>query len=559
MTSMVQSFAVDFDEMRTGYIDQWNSAAANRLDLSAATGDKGHEFRVSCNVLLTHEDKMYEGAMIASLAVPWGEVRKARKPTRAGYHLVWPRDTVNGGSALLASGDRNTALRALTYLAVAQRDDGSFAQNFWVNGEPNWSGLQLDEVTYPVLLARHLHRENALGNFDPRPMIFKATEYIVHQGPITPEERWEQLSGYSPSTLGIVISSMICAAAFARESDKPVAARFLEDYADWLRDHIEAWTVTTKGELVPGISRHLIRITPAEPGDAAPVSPDDAVLKLSNQPPGQPTEYPARNIVDAGFLELVRYGILDPHDPLIVDSLKVVDAVLKVETPFGPCWRRFNHDGYGQRDDGAPFKEWGKGRAWPLLTGERGHYELLAGRDPSPYIRTMEQLANSTALLPEQVWDQHFTRNGKDYFGRPTGSAMPLVWAHAEYIKLVRSASDNRVFDLMPEVADHYRNHSRHRQRYAMWTLHYPTRLAHPGETLRVYAGNGFRLRYSLDNWSTTHDRDSTDADLNIHFVDIELPRDQKMPARFTFYWQKRHSWHGSDFAVAVEPESQSK
>jgi glucoamylase len=171
----------------------------------------------------------------------------------------------------------------------------------------------------------------------------------------------------------------------------------------------------------------------------------------------------------------------------------------------------------------------------------------------------MEQLANGTGLLPEQVWDRHFRSNGIDYFGRPTGSAMPLVWAHAEYIKLVRSAKEGRVFDLMPEVADHYRNHPRHRERYAMWTLHYPTRVAHPGETLRVYAANRFRLRYSLDNWATTEDKNSRDAELDVHFVDVDVPRDQRMPARFTFFWEKRQSWHGSDFAVAIEPERDAR
>ena len=162
--------------------------------------------------------------------------------------------------------------------------------------------------------------------------------------------------------------------------------------------------------------------------------------------------------MDAGFLELVRYGIRKPGDPLIEDSLRVVDAVLKVDTPFGPCWRRYNHDGYGQREDGGPFQGWGYGHAWPLLTGERGHYELAAGRDVQPYIRAMERFATSTKLLPEQVWALPDLPKAHMGFGRPTGGAMPLAWAHAEYIKLVRSAADGQVFDLIPEVADRYRN-----------------------------------------------------------------------------------------------------
>src|SRR3970282_961512 len=184
--------------------------------------------------------------------------------------------------------------------------------------------------------------------------------------------------------------------------------------------------------------------------------PNHGALTIYNRPPEARTEFLAKEIVDAGFLELVRYGIRRPTDSLIVDSLRVVDAILKVETPFGPCWHRYNHDGYGQREDGGPFEGWGKGRAWPLLTGERGHYELAAKQNAKSYIRAMEGFASSTGLLPEQVWDEPGGPDAHMYLGRPTGSAMPLMWAHAEYIKLLRSVYDGRVFDLIPAVADRY-------------------------------------------------------------------------------------------------------
>ena len=246
---------------------------------------------------------------------------------------------------------------------------------------------------------------------------------------------------------------------FARERGQEATAQYLEEYADFLESHIESWTVTTEGSLVPGIRRHFIRIHPADADDPQPdEDANHGILELRNQPPRAPIAYPAKEIVDAGFLELVRYGIRNPGDPLIEDSLHVVDAVLKVDTPFGPCWRRYNHDGYGQREDGGPFQGWGYGHAWPLLTGERGHYELAAGRDVQPYIRAMERFASSTKLLPEQVWALPDLPNAHMVCGRPTGGAMPLVWAHAEYIKLVRSATDGQVFDIIPEVADRYRN-----------------------------------------------------------------------------------------------------
>ncbi len=552
LTAVIQSLASPFETKLDRYLQQWRSAATGRRDLKSKTCDGGRLYDISCNTLCTHEDRTYPGALIASLAIPWGEVKRAVTPAHAGYHLVWTRDAVNCAGALMAAGDRDTPLRTLTYLAVSQRADGSFAQNFWINGEPNWSGLQLDEVTYPILLARHLHRENALLEFNPRPMIYNAIQYIVHRGPITPQERWEQMSGYSPSTMAVVIAATICAAAFAREENKPAAAAFLEDYADWMRDHIESWTVTTAGELLPGCSRYIIRLTPAEPGDADPVSPNDAILKIPDQKPGAPNEFPARNIVDAGFLELVRYGVLDAADPLILDSLRVVDATLKVDTPAGPCWRRFNHDGYGQHDDGAPFETWGTGRAWPLLTGERGHYALRAGADPMPYIEAMEQLSGATGLIPEQVWDQPFWKDGRNYFGRPTGSANPLAWAHAEYIKLVRSAVDGRVFDLPHEVEKRYAGKRARLNKLVMWTFNYPIPTAAPGETLRIYSGAPFTLRFSLDDWAHLQDVDATATELSIHYVDVPLPPDQRAPARFTFRWKEKGNWQGCDYAVTV-------
>lgn len=347
---------------------------------------------------------------------------------RGGYHLVWTRDLVKSVTALLAAGHTETALEALIYLATSQREDGGFAQNFWLNGDPYWTGIQLDQVCFPILLARRLYRENALRQFDPYPMVLQAASYLIRHGPATQQERWEEASGYSPSTLAANIAALICAASFARERNDEHTATFIEDYADFLEDHLEAWTVTTEGTLVPEIQRHYIRINPIDIHDPHPnEDSNQGMLTIANRPPGSQRQFPAKEIVDAGFLELVRYGICKPDDPLIVDSLKVVDAMLKVETPVGPCWHRYNHDGYGQREDGGPFLNWGKGRVWPLLTGERGHYELAAGHDVQPYIRAMEGLASDTGLLPEQSWDEADRPEAELWLGRPTGSAMPLV------------------------------------------------------------------------------------------------------------------------------------
>src|ERR1051326_7536867 len=205
-------------------------------------------------------------------------------------------------------------------------------------------------------------------------MVRSGAGFLIRHGPATQQERWEECSGYSPSTLAATIAALICAADFADSYRDEEDATFIRDYADFLESHIEKWTVTTEGTLVPGIPRHYIRINPGGIHSWADEDPNCARLVLGNQRPGDRVEFFANTIVDAGFLELVRYGIRDAHDPVIEDSVRVVDKILKVDTPFGPCWRRYNHDGYGQRADGSAFNVWGVGRAWPLLTGERGHY-----------------------------------------------------------------------------------------------------------------------------------------------------------------------------------------
>jgi glucoamylase len=551
LVSLTQSLVCPFERHLESYIEQWNRAGEHlRLDPVRVTGDEGRLYRVSHSLILAHEDKVYDGATIASLSTPWGEVMS--DDDLGGYHLVWTRDMCNSATGLMAAGHTTPPLRALTYLACSQCPDGGFFQNFWLSGEPYWRGVQLDEVSFPIMLARRLHGAGGLENFDPWPMVCSAAGYLVEHGPATPQERWEENGGYSPSTLAANIAGLVCAACFARERHDDITARFLEDYADFLESHVNRWTVTTQGELVPGIPRHYIRIHPVATDDpTADEDPNRGWLELRNQAPGAPASFPARNIVDAGFLELVRYGIRKPGDPLIEDSLKVIDAVLKLETPLGPCWHRYNHDGYGQKLDGGPFQGWGHGHAWPLLTGERGHYELAAGRDPTPYIQAIERFATSTGLLPEQIWDQPDNPKALLYFARETGAAMPLVWAHAEYIKLVRSAADGRVFDLLEPVADRYLSGLK-REPIEIWKFNRRVRSVASGTRLRVIASIPFRLHWSADEWQNYKDSDSTPTSIGHSYVDIPVGPEQKAPIRFTFYWPDTLRWEGQDFAVAV-------
>lgn len=553
VTTLFQSLGLTFAQHLARYVEQWQRSCRPLLPLEEFAGDGGRLYRSSVSLLLAHEEKTYPGAIIASLSIPWGDSRGDDE--LGGYHLVWTRDMVQSATGLLAAGNFDTPLRALIYLATSQRSDGGFYQNFWVNGEPYWQGIQLDEVAFPILLAWRLYTENALHEFDPYPMVLRAASFLIQQGPATPQERWEEASGYSPSTLASNIAALTCAAFFARLRGDAATAEFIQDYADFLNSRVECWTVTTAGTLLPDVPRHYIRIHPVAVGDPTPLEdPNRGVLRLANQPPDGPWDYPAKEIVDAGFLELVRYGVRRPGDPLVEDSLRVVDALLKVETPYGPCWRRYNHDGYGQRDDGSPYRYWGVGRLWPLLVGERGHYEFAAGRNAHLYLRTMERFAHGVGLLPEQVWDGPDIPQRHLFFGRTTGAAMPLMWAHAEYLKLLRTFRDGVVFDWIPDVARRYVNRSFRPRLGEVWKPNRHAVRVEAGTVLRIQGSQPFRLRWTNDEWLTPCDSDSLPTALGVEYVDLEISREQRAPLRFTFFWKEENRWEGKDYFVEVFP-----
>ncbi len=553
ITALFQSISTPFDQHRRRFVDQWNRPVTHELPLAPKSHDGGRLYRASRSILLAHEDKVFPGAFIASLSIPWGAVNS--DVDRGGYHLVWTRDMVHSALALLASGTPEPARRALVYLATRQRPDGGFPQNFWVDGTPYWEGIQLDEVALPILLVRHLRQAGALHGFEPFRMAIRAARYIIERGPVTQQDRWEEVSGFSPSTLAACIASLTAAAAAIRLRGDASTATFVQEYADFLESHVERWTVTERGTLLPGTTRHYVRIRPADVTDPSPnEGPDLGWVQLPNLPPGAPSSFPASEIVDSGFLDLVRYGIRGPNDPLIVDSVDVIDHVLRVETPFGPTWHRYNHDGYGERDNGGPYVDWGVGRAWPLLTGERGHYELARGNDPAPYLRAMERFATATGLLPEQVWDSSNRPALHLVTGRPTEAATPLLWAHAEYVSLLRSAQDGRVFDWLPEVAERYATGGRPGPVREVWTFARRPRTMEPDASLRVIASSPFRLHLSDDDWRTASDLDSIETGLDLWYVDLPPLGGDSRAYVFTFYWPVADRWEGRDYRVDAAP-----
>jgi glucoamylase len=549
-TKLFQSLAEPFEFHRQGYVRQWQRAVINpEFDFSDDTCDDGGIYRLSRCVLLAHEDKVFQGAIVASMSIPWGEAKGDQD--LGGYHLVWTRDLVQSATALLATGQTGTPLRALIWLAAIQRPDGSFPQNSWIDGTAYWSGLQLDQIAMSILLAWRLHKQDALGLFNPRAMIVRAAAHLILQGPVTSQDRWEENAGYSPSTLATVIAALVSGAEWATEYGETATADFVVAYADWLAAHLEEWTVTTQGELVEGFPRHYIRINPSDPNAPDPhADPNTAMIQIANGG----GLHPARNVAGGDFLHLVRLGIRDANDPLVRDSIEVIDRVLKHELPQGPGWRRYNHDGYGQKNDGSAYDGTGVGRCWPILTGERGHYELAAGRDPKPFIMTMENFSNDGGMITEQVWDVDDLPDGRMKRGWPTGAAMPLCWSHAEYVTLVRSRHDGVCFDRVEPAFQRYVVNPV-QSGYEIWTLRHPLCRVSRGKILRVILAAEATVVWSTDNWARTNEsHTSHQGQLNLWFADfptIEWPAGAVFT--FTCFWKRDQRSEGRGWQVSVQ------
>src|SRR5216110_3476317 len=533
---LFQSLADPFQLHREAYVRQWQRAVVNpKFDFSGDTSDRGGMYRLSRCVLLAHEDKVFQGALVASMSIPWGEI--IGDQDLGGYHLVWTRDLVHSTTALFATGQTGTPLRALIWLAAIERPDGSFPQNSWIDGTAYWFGLELDQVAFPLLLPWRLHRQDALGLFNPRVMIVRAAARLILQGPVTSQDRWEENAGYSPSTLATVIAALACTAEWAKEFRLADVADFIFAYADWLAAHVEDWTVTTQGELAEGIRRHYIRITPADPNAPDPhADPNTAMIQIANGG----GLHAARNVVGGDFLHLVRFGIRHANDPLVCDSIEVIDRVLKHDLPQGPGWCRYNHDGYGQKDDGSAYDGTGAGRCWPILTGERGHYELAAGRDPKPFITTIEDFSNQGGMLTEQVWDGPDLPHARMKRGCPTGAAMPLCWSHAEYVSLVRSRHDGVCFHRADPAYQRYVV-NQVPNRFEIWTLRHPVRRMSRDKILRIILAEEASITWSTDNWQRTNESQTIHEEkLSLWFAEFP-PAEWPVGSVFVFtiFWKR--------------------
>jgi glucoamylase len=337
----------------------------------------------------------------------------------------------------------------------------------------------------------------------------------------------------------------------ARHLPEPAASYCLELADDW-NASIEDWTYARGTRLARehGVDGHYVRIASPDVLAGAPLS---TPVPVRNRPP-ETSMVPADQMVGTDFLALVRFGLRLPDDPRIVSSLAVADAVLRTQTPSGPVWHRYTGDGYGEHEDGSAYDGTGIGRGWPLLVGERGHYELDAGHDARPYLATMRRMASGGGMLPEQVWDAAPIPEHGLFPGRPSGSAMPLAWAHAEYVKLVRSIALGHSID-RPEAAWRRYGGIAPRPVRATWRFTAPIPSMPAGRILRLEVMAPARVRFSIDEQAWT-DLDCRDTGLGVWLADIPgterlVPGDA---IDFTFWWTEAGHWEGRDLRVVVAP-----
>jgi glucoamylase len=506
-------------------------------------------------VLRAHESKRVEGGVIASLSIPWG----FSKPDDdlGGYHLVWPRDLVETAGGFIAMGAHQEARRVLRYLQVTQEPDGHWSQNMWLDGTPYWHGIQMDETALPILLVDLAVREGVLdtsGRDALWPMVRRAAAFLVRNGPVSPQDRWEEEPGYAPFTIATEIAALLVAADLADAQANKIAADYLRETADAWNASIERWlyvsgTATAQRHAVDG---YYVRV--AEPDRADAASPCQGFVPIKNRPPDQSTGA-AASMVSLDALAFVRFGLRAADDPRIVSTVKVIDAALRVDTPRGPAWHRYQGDAYGEHTDGAPFDGTGIGRAWPLLTGERAHYELAAGRSDvaEQLARAMEAFSGESGLLPEQVWDSDSIPDRELFIGEASGSAMPLVWAHAEYLKLCRSLRDGEIFDRPPQTVQRYLV-KKASSLHVSWRFNNKARTMPAGRILRIETLAAAIVHWSVDDWRTAYDTPTSDTTLGVHVADLHTT-DLCVGDRvnLTFYWPDVDRWEGADFLVGVK------
>ncbi|HEY1531706.1 MAG TPA: glucodextranase DOMON-like domain-containing protein [Galbitalea sp.] len=460
------------------YDNQLNSPHLASANLSSSQRHTAEtDYYQSANVVKASEDKTYPGAIVAGLDAPWGQSIAANDPGnlfQPGYKEVFARDLYEAWTALYTDGDLATAKDTVRYLLLhSQQANGSQPRNSLLDGTKAADAFndQLDESAYPILMAW----QSGLGPDKTLwPHVKLAADFLASHGPSFGVERWEEQTGYSPSTIAAEIAGLVAAASIANEHGDAASARVWLATADQYQRSIKTWGVTTTGPL--SASPYFIRLS--KTGD-----PNAAIsYNVGN---GGPT-LDQRAVVDNGFLEYVRLGILPASDPVVANSLKVTDATIEKQTDSGPGWLRYNGDGYGDcqvgagtscTTEGAPWTNGGAntgtGHPWPVLGAERAQQDLVTGNTTSAAneLVTINKENSGPGIVPEQVWDYPDVAPspyGTDPTlasigftnGQADGSASPLTWGSASQVRLTADLGARTTVEQPSIVRNRYVTHT---------------------------------------------------------------------------------------------------
>jgi glucoamylase len=539
------ALAEGYDPLRQDFIDGWERWGSGLTIPSTGAGaDIDEEAMISAIVLKGHEDRSYPGAVVASMSTPWGNTTN----TLGGYHLVWPRDATMSAFALIAANQIDDARRILAHMIACQRPDGAWSQNYFPNGEPFWTGFQLDETGFPILLAAKLREIGSPEMPGVSDMVRRAVAALASRGPASDQDRWEENPGISAFTVAVAIAALVAAQPWLDDQARDYAL----DLADDWNERIEQWCYVVGAPMAEaaGVAGYYVRLAPPHKDGGL-----TGRITLRNRN-GEMID--ASCLVALDFSWLVRLGLRSAIDRRIADTIKVVDQVLKVETPSGAVYRRYNDDGYGEYDDGRPYDGAGVGRAWPLLVGERAHLALQAGEDPIEYLKTMHRCASPGGLLPEQVWDAAPIPERFLFPGRPSGSAMPLLWSHAEFLKLVIARHAKRPVELLEAVEKRYAGRAP-KAKHTRWRNETPVTSLETGRTLLVEDRRAFTLHYGFDGWRDVAELSAKPLPCGLWGVSV-TPALYDGHGELNFTRRYDEGWEGEDHAVAIlaQPQPQT-
>ena len=510
------SLAAGIAAARIALTSAWQAWSASGQLPPPTAGDPASlqdALRQSAAVLRVHQDRTYPGATVAGLSTPWGDTTN----NPGGYHLVWPRDAVECGFALALSGHIDDAQRLLDYLAGQQEPDGHWQQNFYPDGTPYWTGLQLDETALPVMLAAKLDDLGHPPSDATKAMMARAVGFLVQNGPLSPQDRWEEDPGGSPFTLGVIVAALVAGAKYLDAA----AAGYARALADNWNERIEEWTYVAGSWLdtVFGLDGHYVRVGP---------DPETGVARIANQP-DQSFVVPSSGVLGLEFAYLARLGLRSAASKPITDTAQLADIMLARNVGTGVAYYRYNYDGYGEDYQGANWVGTGTGRLWPLLAGERGHLAVLSGQDGLSQLTAMLNMRTPSGLLPEQVWDQPplTPRNGIPslplYTGQRTLGATPLAWAHSELIKLAWTRATGSPAETITEVTSRYSG-GPPSPSTSYWRITVPLLALAAGRNLVIEDTQPFTLHYGFGdpgNWTGVSDADSDPLPFGMHGVTL--------------------------------------